>query len=75
MNSKQRRKDSRKWKYHVQCPPDRAYENYDAMFDWCVATFGNGLQTTWREKHGHYGTHWQFNKEKDAVLFALRWMG
>jgi hypothetical protein len=45
------------------------------MFDWCVATFGNGLQTTWREKHGHYGTHWQFNKEKDAVLFALKWMG
>jgi hypothetical protein len=52
--------------------------------DWCVANFGNRYQPAtllghwschWRGPTVDYGTahKWQFRKEKDAMLFALKW--
>ena len=75
MNSKQRRQDSKKWRYNVQLDYDKVDSNgYDNMFDWCKNTWGNGKKCAgWREKHNHIGTCWQFTDEKKAVLFAMRW--
>ncbi len=75
MNSKQRRQDERKWKYHVRLDYDKVDQNgYDNMFDWCRDTFGNGVRNhTWREKHQEIGTWWQFTDSKAAMLFAMRW--
>jgi hypothetical protein len=75
MNSKQRRQDSRKWKYHVRLSYNKAEVNgYDNMFDWCRDTFGNGRKCAgWREAHGYIGTWWQFRDDKKAALFMMRW--
>jgi hypothetical protein len=76
MNSKQRRQDSRQWKYNIRLSEGKSLENgYDNMFDWCCDTWGNGVRCAgWREKHyWSAGTWWQFNDDKKAVLFALRW--
>ena len=75
MNSKQRRRDERKWRYQVEIPYEKASRNdYDTMFDWCQDMWGNGRKCAgWREKHGHVGTCWQFTSEEKAVLFAMRW--
>lgn len=75
MNSKQRRRDRRRWQYQVELPEERVgVQRYNDIFDWCVATWGNGPKCTgWREKHGHFGTCWQFATKKQAVMFAMRW--
>jgi len=75
MNSKQRKQDSKKWRYNVRLDYDRVdFNGYDNMFDWCKNTWGNGKKCAgWREAHGHFGTCWQFTDEKKAVLFAMRW--
>ncbi len=75
MNSAQRRKDRRQWKYHVALSQEKVYANdYNAMFDWCRDTFGNGNKCGgWREAHNHIGTWWEFTSDKKAALFALRW--
>ena len=80
MNSKQRRQDARKWKYHVRLTYDQADRNgYDNMFDWCCDTFGNGVRNNlwreepWSEEHQEFGTCWQFIDDKTAALFALKW--
>ena len=80
MNSKQRRQDRKKWKYHVRLTYDQADRNgYDNMFDWCRDTFGNGVRNnlwreeSWSEFHQEFGTSWQFTDGKTAALFALKW--
>lgn len=79
MNSKQRRKDRRRYSYEVLLPYDKwmTPSQYDAMFDWCCDTFKNNKrikgQILWREKHGYIGTCWQFSSEKGAALFSLKW--
>jgi len=74
MNSHQRRKDRKRWRYEVYIEWDRVDDNgYDNMFDWCRETFGTTVATGWREKHGHIGTCWQFTNKPKAVLFSLRW--
>jgi hypothetical protein len=78
MNSKQRRKDRRMFKYSVRISNDKRSANgYDNMFDWCTTTFGNSIRTqkicSWREKHHYVGTYWQFSTETGASLFALKW--
>ena len=76
MNSKQRRRDQRAWRYEVMIPDEKvSVDSYNAMFDWCESTWGNGYRDNhgWREKHGHFGTCWQFTQEKKAVAFALKW--
>jgi hypothetical protein len=71
MNSKQRRKDKRKWKYSVRYS-HTDIERYNEMWDWCAATFGNHKDETWREKFGHIGDYWQFETEQAMTLFVLR---
>jgi hypothetical protein len=77
MNSKQRRKDYRLWKFEVMLSGEQRNQNgYDAMFDWCVSTFGNkpfSTKQNWREAHRHFGTCWQFTNQESATLFMLRW--
>jgi hypothetical protein len=75
MNSKQRRKDARKWQWHVHLDFEHADRNgYDNMFDWCRDTFGNGKKCAgWRECHNYIGTWWQFTSKEKATLFMLRW--
>lgn len=75
MNSKQRRKDRRRWRYSVRLTTsDVMIKEYNQMWDWCRDTFGNGRRCAgWREKFGHFGTCWQFTSDKKAALFALRW--
>ena len=76
MNSKQRRQDKRRWKWTVPLSlKQRNNNDYDQMFDWCVATYGNGAKRNvgWREAHRHVGTLWEFDQEQGAILFALRW--
>lgn len=71
MNSKERRKDKRKWKYSVRY----AYtdcDRYDEMWDWLVATFGNKNGQCWRECYGHIGDYWQFDNEQAMTMFVLR---
>jgi hypothetical protein len=76
MNSKQRRRDKKLWKYEVNLTYEQVDRNgYDNMFDWCRDTFGNNLRNGgWREKHGHYGTCWQFKTQERATVFTLRWL-
>jgi len=76
LNSRQRRADRKEWRYEVTIGAENAFTNYDAMFDWCVANYGNtcGISPNgWREKHGYIGTCWQFNNSAKAAAFALRW--
>jgi hypothetical protein len=76
MNSRQRRADRKKWRYEVTINAVKSSKDYDAMFDWCVANYGNtrGISANgWREKHGYIGTCWQFNNSAKAAAFALRW--
>ena len=74
MNARQRRADRKRWKYNVSIDEDRSYEQYNEMFDWCVTNFKNTLtHNKWREKHGHFGTCWQFTDSAAAIAFALKW--
>jgi hypothetical protein len=75
MNARQRRRDRKKWKYHVKLTYEQSDRNgYDRMFDWCRDTFGNGVVCAgWREKHRCIGTWWQFTSAEKAALFSLRW--
>lgn len=76
MNAQQRRADRRQWKYTVTVDAHRSYADYDRMFDWCVANFKNPVNirhARWREKHGHFGTCWQFTDSAAATAFALKW--
>lgn len=75
MNSKQRRKDHRAWKYIVEFDKDTMlWDQYHEIWDWTAQTFGTDL-ATWREAHNHIGTRWEFRHSKDAVLFRLKWGG
>lgn len=73
MNARQRRRDRKLWRYTVSIDVT-SWSKYDLMFDWCVANYGNRVcQNVWREKHGHFGTCWQFTDPAVATAFALKW--
>lgn len=72
MNSNQRRKDKRKWKYSVRYREYINIDRYDEMWDWCVATFGNKSNRIWREKHGHIADYWQFETEQAYLMFVMK---
>lgn len=44
------------------------YENLDHMKNWCE----QNCQSLWRCEHT-YALYWQFENEKDATMFMLRW--
>ena len=73
MNSKQRRKDRREWKYTI-VTPTQDWHHYIDMFDWCVKNFGGCVTDGWRDPR-HYSdcAEWKFNCPKKAAVFAMRW--
>lgn len=76
MNSKQRRRQRRYWRYEVQASRDYlTYDEYYDMFIWCRKNFGITVSDGWRTKPGQHDwlNVWQFDSEQKASLFALRW--
>lgn len=78
MNSKDRRRERRAWKYKVETPWVFAtgvvgmQDDYDAIWAWLKKNFGDRANTCgWRERR--YGEVWEFNNSKKAAAFALRW--
>lgn len=44
------------------------YDNVDSMKDWCR----KNCQGLWRSET-QYALYWQFELERDATMFMLRW--
>jgi hypothetical protein len=80
MNSKQRRKDHKRWRYHVQVeyPVTGSWGDdavkYQKIWDWCTEHYGTIVHTCgWRDKD--CGELWEFDCPKKAAYFALKWSG
>jgi hypothetical protein len=79
MNSKQRRKDKKRWKYHVTVKFPNNLSNwaeegefYLKMFNWCKENYGDNVERCgWRERK--FGDLWEFDCPKKATAFALKW--
>jgi hypothetical protein len=72
MNSHQRRKVNRAWKYQVTlgyCEWDN-YNNYCNARNWCNANFG---KTGYTRTNRYSFRTFYFKKPKAAAAFALRW--
>lgn len=72
MNSKQKRRSMRYWKYTVE-----VYEPWWSMdrSDWLIKNFGcknKGRRYAWCSWNP---TEYSFHQEKDYVAFLLRWGG
>lgn len=79
MNSKQRRKDKRIWKYSVKIPY-KDYDHYEEIWEWLKSHYGtNANRCGWRDRHNYYlgvaldNVEWQFQEQKKYVEFMLRW--
>jgi hypothetical protein len=78
MNSRQRRKDSRIWKYNLLVTP-ASYEHYEEMWTWLALNYGKKAGTCgWRDRHiwisGYeYEIIWQFCDKKKYLAFMLKW--
>lgn len=72
MNSKQRRKDRREYRYRVRSNWDH-WDDYVERFRWCQKTFGIRVMDGWRSTKISAHDVWEFDSEKKAALFALRW--
>lgn len=79
MNSKQRRKDKRLWKYSVKMTY-RDYDHYDEMWNWLKERYGSKVNRCgWRDRHAwypamDYDVVWEFVDQKKMVEFTLRWL-
>ncbi len=78
MNSTQRRKYDRQFRFHVGVPPldlddEECDIQYDLMDQWCTDTFGrkNWNYVCAESSFGY--TTYRFTSEKNAVWFKLRW--
>jgi len=78
MNSNQRRQENRKFKNVVII--DLLEKNKRRRWeplDWCEEKFGPG-GTRWRIRYDTgtitYRDEYQFVSEKDAIIFAIRWL-
>jgi hypothetical protein len=78
MNSKQRRRDRRQYKFQITLGPNVMfdYEKYLDQFKWCRQTFGPTVDDGWRCKpHVDVdGDRWQFDSPEKLTAFALRWI-
>jgi hypothetical protein len=83
MNSKQRRIDQRRWRHKVRIKC-RDYAHYCHMWDWLKAKHtGKVARCGWRDRHPdeiepdpwdhRFTVIWEFERERDAVEFALKW--
>jgi len=84
MNSKQRRRDKRIWRYKISTYPI-SYVEYNEMWKWLVSKHGKLSHCCgWRDRVRYNAldaciedellVDWQFVKEKHAIEFALRWL-
>jgi hypothetical protein len=81
MNSKQRRKDNRAWKYRIDMGI-RKFNDYVDMWCWLSEKHGKKVSSCgWRDRldevdelNDQYRLVWEFIKERDAIEFSLRWM-
>lgn len=80
MNSHQRRKDKKRWRYHVNVYESytqfgyrsEEVDHYMAMFTWCKENYGDNVERCgWRDRD--YGVRWEFTCPKKAAMFALKW--
>ena len=46
------------------------YDNLEKMKEWCV----KNCEGLWRNEQ-YYAIYWQFELERDATMFMLRWSG
>lgn len=74
MNAHQRRKDRRRWRYRVVIEFQGDYKKYIEMWQWCYDNFSPYTNHRWREEHHNIGGVWQFEKDKDAMAFSLKWL-
>ena len=78
LNSKQRRKDRRKWPYRTSVNI-YSWQEYERQWYWCVENFGKKVMCCgWRERilelrNGEAEITWEFTKKKSLVEFLLRW--
>lgn len=72
MNSHQRRKDRRRWKYEIRLNVYK-FSTYCQIYTWAIKTISPYTNHRWREAYGSAGTIYQFDNERDAVLFKLKW--
>lgn len=83
MNSKQRRKDKRTWKYSVTVRA-KDFGHYEEMWEWLKMRHGTNVHKCgWRDRHpdihyddyldGTFAVIWEFLDKKKAVEFTLRW--
>lgn len=71
MNSRQRRKLKRKWRYHVVLR-NRSFVEFDKSITWAHEHFG---YHKYRPSYDPTGCHYSmlFDDSKKALLFALVW--
>jgi hypothetical protein len=83
VNSKQRRKDNRRWKYKFTIIA-KDYEHYEEMWHWLDNMYGrNSYKCGWRDRHpinselsyldDDFFVVWEFTDQKKLVEFTLRW--
>jgi hypothetical protein len=68
MNSRQRRRTRRYWRYEFVCSEDISYEKYLDNLDWLKKNLGK-VGYRW----GHYSMtcDFEFRHERDYLLFLL----
>lgn len=85
MNSKQRRKSERHWKYRYSrklkelIPVSDEYDIVgmrNTVYEWLLTTYGSNVENrNWSMNHqGHDYYMFLFHKEEDALQFALKWL-
>ena len=78
MNSRQRRRDRRLWKYSIKISYTD-FAHYSAMWEWLKSQYGTNVHRCgWRDRHewypaNEYDVEWQFIDQRRAVEFALKW--
>lgn len=82
MNSNQRRKDKRKWKFSVPVTCTH-FGHYQEMWEWLADKYGTNVNKCgWRDRdnttsfyttYEYFDIDWQFVDERKAIEFTLRW--
>ena len=71
MNSHQRRKATRYWRYHANVNEAMSYEDYMEAREWCQQKFGI-VGHRWSNTMHHI--RFFFTDSADFTLFAMRWL-
>jgi hypothetical protein len=78
MNSKQRRRDTRRWRWRVDPSWQENVhylddiERYNAIWSWCRDNYGIDVRYCgWRDRD--CGRYWEFDDSQKAMMFKLKW--